>query len=204
MLITFIILSVIHLVLSFFMPESPYPGLTKGLPVLFLIICLYSKIGIASNFKKFVFFGLIFSLAGDLFLIFPQYFLPGLISFLLAHILYIIGFSKGARLNPVRAIPFYLIGILMFWYLQPGLKDMAVPVLIYMLALATMCWRASARNFTNNHSFYAGLVGATMFLLSDSILGSGKFRGGFPNEHIAIMFTYYSAQYLIFEAAKTE
>jgi len=204
MLIIFLILSVLHLLLIVYMPGSVPVGVTKGLPILFLILSLYSKVGIASNLKKFVFLGLILSIAGDLLLIFPQYFLPGLVSFLLAHISYIIGFSKGARLYPFRAIPFYGLGVLFFLYLRPGLGDMEFPVLFYMLTIGTMVWRASARNFANNHSYYAALSGAVVFLLSDCILGFTKFKEHFANENLAIMLTYYSAQYLIFEAARSE
>jgi uncharacterized membrane protein YhhN len=58
-------------------------------------------------------FGLVFSLAGDVFLMLPkERFVGGLVSFLLAHIAYIIGFNDSIPpLNLVTLVVVILVGL---------------------------------------------------------------------------------------------
>ena len=72
--------------------------------------------------RRWVRAGLWLSLAGDIFLMWPQGFLPGLVSFLLAHLAYIVAFTRNVRLA-ARWQPFALyaaIAALLLTQLWPG------------------------------------------------------------------------------------
>jgi uncharacterized membrane protein YhhN len=97
--------------------------------------------------------GLIFSLAGDVFLMLPgrRFFVPGLVSFLLAHVCYIVGLNP--TLPPLPAlVPLVIvavIGLLLMRGIASGLRrsgQMALlgPVALYSLVLSLMLFSAWA------------------------------------------------------------
>ncbi|MBE7413658.1 MAG: lysoplasmalogenase [Leptospiraceae bacterium] len=208
MLNNFILLGILHLVVSFYFPESQIGSLaTKGLPILLLILYLSKKIGIHSHLKKFIFFGLFFSLIGDYLLIFPEYFVFGLGSFLFGHIFYIIGFSKGASVSVIKSIPIFLVGGGLFYIMYPGLGAMKIPVLFYIITISTMVWRAFSRSNVNRNSYLAGVFGACIFFISDSLIGIDKFYSHIFSTSVQkflVMTTYYIGQFLIYKAAEKE
>ena len=86
--------------------------------------------------------GLLLSLLGDIALLWPQQgFLPGLIAFLLAHIAYIVAFTREHRfLAQPAALTSYALAagaiLALLWpSIPPGLR---VPVACYVLALTAM------------------------------------------------------------------
>ena len=54
------------------------------------------------SFDRYLGLALLASLAGDCFLMFPGYFIPGLVAFLTGHLLYIARFTQGVPLFPSR------------------------------------------------------------------------------------------------------
>lgn len=69
-----------------------------------------------------------------------------------------------------------------------------------------MGWRAAARNSVSK-PFYLGLLGALVFILSDSIIAYSMFLKPEMDRFTAsmgIMVTYYIAQVLIYSATKAE
>lgn len=205
MIILFVLLSILHLgVILLFPLERIGILFTKGLPIAFLIITLFKSVGIGSHLKKFIFIGLLFSICGDYILSFPEYFVFGLASFLIAHVFYIIAFSNGAKLAVEKSIPIYLIGGSLYFLLFPGLGDLKIPVLLYVITISTMVWRAFARNHSNKDSYYAGALGACIFFVSDSLIGLSKFYTPIPADRFLIMLTYYTGQFLIFRSAEKE
>jgi uncharacterized membrane protein YhhN len=69
-----------------------------------------------------------------------------------------------------------------------------------------MGWRAASRN-SNTKPFVLGLLGAVIFIASDSIIAYSMFLNPEMDREIAslsIMITYYLAQALIYLATKTE
>ncbi|MCB0651996.1 MAG: lysoplasmalogenase [Saprospiraceae bacterium] len=164
-------------------------------------------------FSRFVLFGLIFSIGGDTFLMFvekgPNYFIYGLICFLLAHVAYATGFlkykskEKGLlQRNPWVAIFFlvFLIGNTAF--LWPGIPaDLKIPVTVYSIAIVTMA--ATAANLSGkipSQLFTMLFLGVLLFVLSDSMIAINKFNPqgiSIPNGRVFIMVTYLAAQYLI-------
>ena len=157
--------------------------------------------------------GLIFSLAGDTFLMVSFYrfsnrwFLPGLAAFLLAHVAYMIGFSM-----PFGNVPLvWGIGIAIVLALtsarvlrrivsgvrEKGLQRMVAPVVTYgtiitlmllaaMLTLYRVDWKTTA----------SGLVclGAILFYFSDIILAWNKFVRPIKNGRLLNMIAYHLGQ----------
>lgn len=185
-------------------------NISKPLIVITLLAWLYSTTNLKGRFHKRIFIGLIFSLMGDVILMFSAsisgFFSWGLVAFLLSHILYIRAFTLDHKSNPNAKNPFFLWGtgaliifcIGLFFYLQPVLGAMQFAVLIYAIVITFMAIMALNRyGKVNLSSFQMILTGALSFLLSDSVLAINKFSQPIPQAGVLIMATYMIAQYLI-------
>ena len=172
----------------------------KPLTVTFIIlIALQSQ---PSVYKYMIVAGLLCSLAGDVFLMLPgDRFIPGLISFLIAHLFYIAAFTfDGALGRPslLTAVALLLYGGVMLRLLFPHLGKMKVPVVVYMLVILSMVWQATNRWIeTNSTGSLLGFAGAGLFAASDSILALNRFRHAFKSAQFLILTTYFTAQFLI-------
>lgn len=148
---------------------------------------------------------LLFSLLGDVLLLFiaesPNYFLTGLIAFLIAHIMYVISFLKhrNKTLKPLGFVILLLAyGLGLFYLLKDGLNEMLVPVIIYMIVILSMATTAFLRRGSvSKRSYILVFFGALMFMISDSILALNKFYSPLAYANIYIMLTYAIAQFLI-------
>lgn len=145
--------------------------------------------------------GLVLSLAGDVFLMLPRdRFVPGLASFLLAHLAYVVAFSSGIPpgTNPVLLLPPLAAGVLLIRVLWRGLGRLRLPVLLYATVIVLMVWQAWARGWELRSPGAAlAASGAALFLASDSLLALNRFRAPFAWAQAAIMATYVAAQALI-------
>ncbi len=151
--------------------------------------------------------GLFFSWAGDIFLELPNdkiMFVPGLASFLMAHIMYLTVFfsTKGRNIisikKPLPVIPVIIYGVVLVSYLYKYLGDMRLPVTLYAIVILTMLSGAINRYYkVNIKSYIMVLAGAILFVLSDSMIALNKFATVIPSARIFIMITYILAQYLI-------
>ena len=175
--------------------------LFKPLTVIFIIAIAFQSN--ASAYKHLILAGLVFSLAGDIFLMLPRdRFIAGLVSFLIAHLFYIAAFKMdGALVGPASLLTAALLlvyGGVMLRLLFPHLGKMKVPVIVYMLVILMMVWQASNR-FMNVRlmSGVTALAGACLFAASDSALALNRFRRGFTSAQLLILSTYYAAQWLI-------
>ncbi len=146
---------------------------------------------------------IIFSWGGDIALMYgDDYFIAGLGSFLIAQITYVFVFSKAVY-NPIRfsfprILPILIYGILLFTFLLPRTGQLLVPVLIYGLSILSMVSMANLRKgLTSESSFKWTILGAALFLASDSILGLNKFVIDIQLNRFIVMLTYISAQYFI-------
>jgi uncharacterized membrane protein YhhN len=185
---------------------SQFHYFTKPLILASLIVFFWSQ---SHNFPKSIrnitLLALLFSLAGDILLMFVDFsatfFIAGLIAFLLAHIMYILTFTKKRNktkspLLIVIALLVYAIGI--FYIIKNGLGDMQIPVLLYLTVILTMVAMASLRKGkVPKVSYNLVVIGALFFMISDSVLAINKFYQFFASSGIIIMFTYALAQYLI-------
>lgn len=153
------------------------------------------------KYKIFILVGLLFSLIGDVFLIFPErHFTKGLIAFLVGHIFYIFAFLIPQRFNFTVWIflPIVLLSILYLKIILPYSGKKTLPVIIYIVIIAIMGWTALER-FHNIQTFGTlfAAIGAVLFMLSDSILAYNKFRKQFSSAELIILSTYYAAQWLL-------
>ncbi|MEW7290198.1 lysoplasmalogenase [Aquimarina sp. 2304DJ70-9] len=147
---------------------------------------------------------LLFSLAGDVLLLFTHisqlFFMMGLIMFLLAHIMYIVTFLKnrGAYKNRLFLLFTIVYGVGLFYLLYPGLGEMLIPVVIYMVVILLMSNVSYLRSkHVSRTSYILVFAGSLFFMLSDSLLAIDKFYEALPLGNIWIMSTYAIAQFLI-------
>lgn len=144
---------------------------------------------------------LAFSLAGDTFLMFPGFFIPGLVAFLLAHLFYIALFKQGVAWFPSRRALMITLGpgAAMYAFLYPGLDPVLKPaVAAYVVVIALMAAQAIGRAAVRrDRQSVAVAVGAMFFMLSDSLLATNKFAFPLPMAQFWVLATYYAAQLLI-------
>jgi uncharacterized membrane protein YhhN len=122
------------------------------------------------------------------------------LSFLIAHVCYILEFKKQSG-NPDRKAIFVLIGlflygILLLPLLWNGLGNMKIPVVIYALAILSMVFFAE-RRITSGKSYFLILGGAIAFVLSDSLIAINRFAISILYADLWIMLTYGLAQLMI-------
>jgi uncharacterized membrane protein YhhN len=152
--------------------------------------------------------GLFFSWGGDVILELSEkngnMFIPGLVCFLLAHVMYFTIFLVTPGKNTILSkylyllVPVILYGAGLLFYLYHDLAAMKIPVFLYSLVILTMLSGAMNRiEKVNRKSFYLVLAGAILFVISDSAIAINKFSYHFEYSSIVIMSTYVIAQYLI-------
>lgn len=162
-----------------------------------------------SNLKKWIVTALFFSWAGDVLLIFQPkdeiFFLLGLSAFLLAHIFYIVFFHNIRIRDEVRSSWLLLLLVVIYYailitILSPYLGKMKLPVRIYGIVISFMFLLAMHMLFIKNKT--AGrwmMIGALLFVVSDSILAINKFYQSFEFAGIIIMLKYGLAQLFIIQ-----
>lgn len=139
--------------------------------------------------NRLFFSGLFLSFLGDVFLLFPEGFLPGLISFLLAHVCYIFCFKKLKIKNLPIFIPPVLVYLFTLLYiLFPYLNGMKIPVVIYGITISTMLYFSIC---TKNKLL---ILGALLFIISDSVLSYSMFVEGKTEWNLLVMISYITAQ----------
>lgn len=142
------------------------------------------------------------SLVGDVCLLTPQGFIPGLLAFLLAHVCYITLFRKGAPWLPHRpALGLVLaIGATAYACLWThGLPAaLRIPVAAYVLVIALMAAQAIGRAAVLQTAAARTVAwGAASFMGSDTILAFDKFVQPVPASSLWVLGSYYVAQWLI-------
>jgi uncharacterized membrane protein YhhN len=177
-----------------------------------LLPILITAVVVSESFptKKILLIALTFSWIGDIILLFADkgeiYFIFGLVAFLLSHLVYILLFSKqeNTRINEKKEI-FWLgaLAILAYFFIMidtlfPKLGDLKIPVIVYAVVITTMLFFAfkGSLKWTTPANNYI-LVGAIVFVSSDSILAFNKFYAPITHASFYIMLTYCLAQYLI-------
>jgi uncharacterized membrane protein YhhN len=156
------------------------------------------------SFTLWVTAGLVLSLGGDVALMIKtdRAFVAGLLLFLLAHIVYAIGFTLSNGFHPqdlASALVLLGVAILVYRYLRPGLGSMKGPVIFYILVICFMVNRAVSTFygdvFTTTQAWLL-TVGAMLFWLSDLVLAINRFRHPFEANRLSL-FLYFGGQLLI-------
>ncbi len=168
---------------------------------LILLMALQAAPAVSAPYKTLIAGGLLFSLAGDVFLMLPaDRFVAGLASFLTAHIFYIAAFvvRSGFHADGMALALYAAAGGTMLYALWPHIGRMRGPVLVYMAAILIMGWQALGMwRAAPSASTLSVAIGAALFVLSDAVLALDRFRGPFPAAKLAVLGTYYPAQILI-------
>lgn len=159
----------------------------------------------SKSLKRMVLMALVFSLLGDVFLMFvdqsPNYFMLGLISFFLAHLFYCWVFfnHRNPNTNPTGLIIVLTIFALgLFYLLKENLGDLLLPVIFYIIIILIMVITAFLRQSkVSQKSFIYVFLGAILFVISDSILALNKFYMPLKLSSLSIMLTYGLAQFFI-------
>jgi uncharacterized membrane protein YhhN len=150
-----------------------------------------------SDVRAWFVVALAFSLAGDVFLMLPSdLFVPGLASFLLAHLAYTVGFDLHAG-SAVALVATCLlvaaagaaIGSRVVARVAHGdHPSLVVPVVAYMVVISAMVASALAAGPV------VGAVGAVLFYASDALIAWNRFVQPRPWMPLAIIVTYHVGQ----------
>lgn len=181
--------------------------LTKPTATLLLLVLVLRNVNAAHrSYALSIALGLGFAAAGDFFLMLPgDYFLFGLVCFLLTHCAYIHALTRDARLAarwPVFLL-FAIVALAMvagLWAAVPA--TMRLPVAAYAAVLAIMAAQAISRaiDLPPGTPARAGArlaaVGGVLFMISDTVLAYGRFRWSIPGGALWVLGTYYAAQWL--------
>ena len=184
--------------------------ITKPLITISLMLFIFLTIKRKSRFSNKIIAGLFFSLLGDVSLMFASdrelFFMVGLGAFLIAHVFYISAFYLDCT-NKIEVENRYVLSIFMvfgficiaFYYsIHPYLNGLNIPVLVYTFVISLMAITAALRyGKTNEKSFTMILVGAILFMFSDSLLAYTKFVEQLEIGHLLVMVSYMAAQFLI-------
>ncbi|HLK28854.1 MAG TPA: lysoplasmalogenase [Puia sp.] len=204
----FIIDAILDLLFVFFKKDE-LRYFTK--PLLIILLFAYCIAAIKKKDKLFFLLltALFFSFLGDIFLMFEKqasyWFMVGLIGFLLAHIFYIILFLQIKKQNQPKKKLNFLIALLtiayttfLFLLLKPSLGSLEIPVLVYAIVLSCMFLASfHAFDFSGQQFGRLCIIGALLFVASDSLLAINKFYQSFAGSGILVMLTYALAQLLI-------
>jgi uncharacterized membrane protein YhhN len=179
-------------------------GVLKPLPIALLAAVALGADGVGDTpYRSLVGVALLASMAGDILLLSPQRFVPGLVSFLVAHLVYIAAFAPAAHVGASGLpllLPFAGFAALVLRYLWPHLGRYRVPVCGYVGVITAMGWLATLRALGGEVTPADGLLalgGAVAFMASDTTLAVNRFARPIRGGQIIIMGTYYLAQTLL-------
>jgi uncharacterized membrane protein YhhN len=184
--------------------------LFKPLATLLILALAWHLPGTLPVYRALVMAGLVFSLFGDVFLMLPRdRFVAGLVSFLIAHLLYVRAFMDGAnpgfdpapggfRFTWWALLPFAVYAAVLLRILLPHVpRALKVPVIVYAAALLAMAWQAAERGAAGLPGGALAAAGGVLFVASDSALALDRFRRRFPAAQPLVLGTYFLAQTLI-------
>ncbi|OYZ00229.1 MAG: hypothetical protein B7Y37_10795 [Sphingobacteriia bacterium 28-36-52] len=154
------------------------------------------------------------SWGGDIFLLYDGnlFFIAGMLCFMAAHFCYIILFINiqplkisNAFLPITGGIVVLVMGAIILNHLAPKLGDLFLPVLVYMIVIATMFASAimiSCNAGTKQFGVNYFVPGAALFVLSDSVLSLNIFAYKNVFLGVIVMLTYGFAQFLLAKGFK--
>ncbi|WP_436793138.1 lysoplasmalogenase [Actinospongicola halichondriae] len=177
--------------------EQRLEYLMKPLTMVVLIGAALALEDVDGTARTWFVVALVFSLAGDVFLMLPKdLFVPGLASFLVGHLAYIVGLrsfdtSTGGLLIGllvvVLAIP--VLGLRIAKAVHSSDEpELLAPVIAYMAVISAMVVSASA---TGNP---VAIAGAVSFYASDALIAWTRFIADHRWGRPAVMITYHLAQ----------
>jgi uncharacterized membrane protein YhhN len=192
-----VLIAVMGIVYIFFIPADPVSTkiVFKLIPMLLILLFAFiQQAGESQKYKMLIMVGLFICMLADGLI---YWFIIGLITFLIGHVWYIFAF----RHIKVSAIPKWGIVLLITYGIAMSIwiagtlwtKEetvLAFAVILYIVVILLMGWNA----FQTANKF--AIIGAILFIFSDSILAINKFIFDIPFSDALIMISYYAAQFL--------
>lgn len=188
-------------------------------PLLMTVLALYFWWASPKHFPAFrvaFLLALLFSILGDTLLMFVEndpassnFFLYGLLSFLLTHLCYGYAFLKwpGSAQGFLHRQPWWIGLFIIFlvanlFFLWPDIPSaLRLPVLIYstiILSMMAACLHLQER--IPSSIFLSLIIGVGLFVVSDNLIALNKFKShqlSLPQPRLLIMLTYLGGQLLI-------
>ena len=148
--------------------------------------------------------GLFFCLLGDSFLLLETFFIYGLVSFLIAHLIFLFAFIKwqGWQWRPKIILVLLPITAAIFIFISKDLGDLYIPVIIYLIIILLMSWQGWAMSLNpklKQHRFLG--LAVSLFLFSDALIAINKFSYNFLFSGALILSSYWLSIYLIADSA---
>src|ERR1700744_911016 len=182
-------------------------------PLATLCVIAWAALGRSDDalVKRWVVIGLVFSLAGDVALLWPlQGFLVGLVAFLLGHVSYLVALTRRVKFlaSPPAFGVWAIVAASVLASLWAGVPpELRVPVLVYVCALAAMAAQATSVWLPPPRAPDAArwrivAIGGALFVLSDAILATDKFVGGIPMPTLWNLSIYWLWQWVMRRPAR--
>lgn len=149
---------------------------------------------------RLIAWGLLAGAVGDVCLALPNAFLPGMIAFAIGHGLYVAAFVQWSRASaPALLAPVGIFAATGLWLMLPGAGALTLPLVVYVLVIAAMIWRAAACALDAQDDAllrWGPLAGAILFGFSDFLIGIHRFHQPLPGAAFPIILSYWAGQTL--------
>ena|SRR5688572_10472882 len=182
-------------------PATPWlHWLFKPLATLVIAWTVWRAENPLPRYRRWLLAGLLLSTVGDVFLMLPvDAFVPGLASFLLAHLAYLWALRQRAPWFAVAwpLLVYALLASVVLGQLWPGLPaPLKAPVIVYVAVLAAMAAQALVVWWRHRDAASASAAwGGACFVLSDALLAWDRFVAPFAAAAAAVLASYWLAQW---------
>ena len=172
--------------------------LTKPWLVVALAAAVWKHAG--SGAGRRIAWGLLAGAVGDVCLALPNAFLPGMIAFAIGHGMYVAAFLQWSRTPaPALLVPVGIFAATGLWLMLPGAGALTLPLVVYVLVIGAMIWRAAACALEAQDDAlirWGPLAGAILFGFSDMLIGIHRFAQPLSGAAFPIILTYWAGQML--------
>lgn len=163
------------------------------MPVLLIFLWQTARYNNTDHFRVHL-IALLISWAGDVLLL-SGLFLPGLVAFLWAHLMYMLlflqlGIKKGVSFLVLRLLLSIVLGLAIGYVLSRGQLEIRWAIMLYG-AIILLMWQLSTLLRPPNRWV---IIGASIFVISDFLLAYGLFVSDFTGRSMIVMLTYGVAQ----------
>lgn len=201
--ILFFAVSILHII-GILTNNSFFQIVFKPLIILSLIALYYDSV---DKVNKWYVFALLFSFIGDVLLMDKvNYFIFGIGAFLITQVLFIKIISAQLKKSTLTqkilaAIPFLVFFALLIFVLKDDLNELFYPVAFYGFTISVFGMMSLLNYLVDRNSPASEylLFGALIFIASDSMIALHKFYETKIFYPVAIMITYFLAQYFIYK-----
>ncbi len=182
--------------------RKPAFYLFKPLTTLLVIGTAFMLPAVDASYARMIEIALVFCLLGDIALMFhgDAAFIAGLSSFLVGHLLFAAAFLHGVPSLMPGHLAWIggLFGAIGLYILMPRVGRLRIPVVAYIAVLLAMWLAADARlTQIGGESAMRVLIGASVFIASDSLLAWDRFVKPLPISQPLILGTYFPAIMMI-------